>query len=145
MNGIFYDPKAPPFFTIEEMARPDFRISVIADITCDIAPAASVPATIRASKIADPVFGFDPHTRTECAPYQAHAIDMMTIDNLPSELPRDASVFFGKQMIENVLPELLKGPESAIIRRGTITDNGHLTEPFEYLAAYAGQEALIHT
>lgn len=136
INGIYYDVKAPRFFTLEEMRKPDFRIKVIADITCDIMPGSSVPSTIRATKIADPVYGFDPLTEMETAPYQSGAIDMMTIDNLPSELPRDASAFFGRQLLERILPELLKGLDSPVIRRGMITENGALTERFAYLQDY---------
>ncbi len=138
INGIFYDKKAPMFFTAEEMAAPDFRIKVIADITCDIMPDSSVPSTIRASLIADPVYGYNPHTKAECKPYIPESIDMMAIDNLPSELPRDASAFFGRQLLERILPELLKGRASEAISRGVITENGQLTQPFEYLSDYAG-------
>ncbi|MFN0174302.1 MAG: NAD(P)-dependent oxidoreductase [Saprospiraceae bacterium] len=139
MNGIFYDKKAPMFFTLEDMRRPDFRPQVIADITCDLMPASSVPSTIRATKIADPVYGFDPVSGTEVAPYLPSAVDMMTIDNLPSELPRDASAFFGRQLLERILPELLKGRESAAICRGMIAENGALTAEFAYLADYVNQ------
>jgi saccharopine dehydrogenase (NAD+, L-lysine forming) len=141
MNCIFYDGKAPMFFTVEDMRAADFRLRVVADITCDIMPGASVPSTIRASKIADPIYGFDPHTGQECAPHLPHAIDVMAIDNLPSELPRDASNFFGKQLIHNVLPELLRGKNSPVIRRGMIAEGGELTEHFEYLRAYAQADA----
>lgn len=141
INGIFYDKKAPKFFTLEDMQRPDFRPQVIADITCDLMPDSSVPSTLRATKIADPVYGFDPVSGQETAPYQPHVVDMMTIDNLPSELPRDASAFFGRQLLDKILPELLKGRESAAIRRGMITENGALTQEFSYLADYvAGKE-----
>ena len=136
INGIYYDKKAPAFFTTEEMCGPDFRIRVIADITCDIVPDSAVPSTIRASTISDPVYGFDPRTRSECAAFQPDTVDVMAIDNLPSELPRDASVFFGKQLIDNVLPELLHVEDSAVIQRATITDQGHLTEHYEYLTDY---------
>ena len=136
INGIFYDKKAPMFFTQEDMLRPDFRIQVIADITCDLMPASSVPSTIRATKIADPVYGFDPKTGLETLPFQSNCVDMMTIDNLPSELPRDASAFFGRQLLEKILPELLKGRESAAICRGMITENRALTREFAYLSDY---------
>jgi len=136
MNGIFYDKKAPMFFTLEDMQRPDFRPKVIADITCDLMPASSVPSTIRATKIADPVYGFDPVSGTEVPPYTPNGVDMMTIDNLPSELPRDASAFFGRQLLERILPELLKGRESAAICRGMIAEKGALTEEFAYLEDY---------
>jgi saccharopine dehydrogenase (NAD+, L-lysine-forming) len=60
INGIYWDKRYPPFFSPDEMARPDFRIRVIADITCDIAPNSSIPSTLDASTIAQPVYGYDP-------------------------------------------------------------------------------------
>lgn len=136
INGIFYDKKAPVFFTVEEMRAAGFNIKVIADITCDIMPDSSVPSTIRASKITEPVYGFDPRTGREVPPFQADSIDVMAIDNLPSELPRDASAFFGRQLLEKILPELLKGRASDVICRAMITDNAKLTPEFEYLTDY---------
>jgi alanine dehydrogenase len=136
INGIFYDKKAPVFFSVEAMRQPDFRIQVIADITCDIMPDSSVPSTLRASKIADPVYGFDPASGLETPPYQPGSVDVMAIDNLPSELPRDASAFFGRQLLEKILPELLQGRASDAIRRGMIAENGKLTEAFAYLSHY---------
>ncbi len=110
----------------------------MADITCDIMPGSSVPSTIRASKIADPVYGFDPVNNVETPPFLANTIDVMAIDNLPSELPRDASVFFGRQLLGAIFPELLRGRDSAVIRRGMIAENGQLTERFAYLSDYVG-------
>jgi alanine dehydrogenase len=136
INGIFYDKKAPMFFTAGEMQHPDFQIKVIADITCDIMPDSSVPSTVRASKIAAPVFGFDPKSGQETPPYLPDSVDVMSIDNLPSELPRDASAFFGRQLLEKILPELLHGRASDAIRRGMIAENGNLTPAFGYLADY---------
>ncbi len=138
INGIFYDGLAPAFFTFEEMAQPDFKIQVIADVTCDIGSSSSVPCTIRASKIDDPIFGFDPKSRTEIPAFSKQGIDVMAVDNLPSELPRDASVFFGKQLIQNVLPELLKGRTSGAVVRGMVAENGKLTPLFQYLADFVG-------
>lgn len=136
VNGIFWDRNAPAFFKVEEMARPDFKIKVIADVTCDIAPEASIPSTLRASTIANPIFGFDPKTGKETQPHLHGCIDMMTIDNLPNELPRDASESFGLMFLTHVLPELLK-ERSRVIEHGTITENGHLAKHFRYLEDYA--------
>lgn len=136
MNCIFYDKKAPRFFEREEMQDPDFSIQVIADISCDLMPGSSVPVTVKASTIRDPVFGFDPRTGAVVEPFRPDAVDVMSIDNLPSELPRDASVFFGKQLIDNIIPELLQ-EESAVIRKACITANGYLTERYQYLSDYA--------
>ena len=139
INGIFYDQRAPAFFTVEEMCKPEFNIQVIADVTCDIAPKASVPSTLRPSTIADPIYGFDPFSRSETQPFQDGIIDVMAIDNLPNEMPRDASRAFGEQFIKHILPELLK-PESPVIERATISDKGHLTPHYMYLSDFVEGE-----
>lgn len=141
INAIFYDKKAPVFFDRTDMLSPDFNMSVIADVTCDIMPDASVPTTLRPSTIADPVYGYDPVTDEETAAHLNGSMDVMAIDNLPSELPRDATQFFGTQLIDNILPELMRKNESEMIRRAMVTQNGHLTEPFAYLSDFlAGKE-----
>ncbi|THH41293.1 NAD(P)-dependent oxidoreductase [Neolewinella litorea] len=136
VNGIFWDGKAPAFFTAEDMKQADFRIKTIADVTCDIAPAASVPSTLRATTIADPVFGYQPRTGQEASPFQGDVVDVMSVDNLPSELPRDASKSFGETFVEKILPEFTN-KESKILRRATITEGGHLGPSFKYLADFA--------
>ncbi len=136
INGIYWDNQAPAFFSKEEMKLPDFKIQVIADVTCDIAPVSSIPSTLRASTIADPFFGYDPKTETETAPFQKSSIDMMTIDNLPNELPRDASLAFGEQFIQHILPELVKEENSSVIERATVAIDGHLGTHFKYLTDY---------
>ncbi len=136
INGIYWDKRAPTFFSIADMRSNDWAIQVIADVTCDIAPESSIPSTLRATTIEDPVFGFDPISGRETAPFQANAIDMMTIDNLPNELPRDASQAFGEQFINHILSEFFK-EHSTILERATIAQNGQLGNYFEYLANYA--------
>ena len=136
VNGIFWDGKAPAFFTATEMTGPDFRIRTIADVTCDISPAASVPSTLKASTIADPVFGYDPRTGKETTPYAEESIDVMSIDNLPSELPRDASKAFGEVLLEKILPEF-NVSHSEILERATITHHGRLGDSFKYLKDFA--------
>ncbi len=142
INCIFYDKTAPAFFNVEDMRQPDFRIKTIADVSCDMMPFSSVPATIKASTIADPFYGFDPFKNVETDnPFSGNAITMMTIDNLPNELPRDASSYFGDQFIINILPELqaiLRGEKSKILERATITQNGQLTPRYAYLQDYIG-------
>jgi alanine dehydrogenase len=136
INGIYWDARSPQFFSKEDMKKSDFKIEVIADVTCDIAPESSVPSTLEPSTIADPVYGYNPQTEQIEAPYQTHVIDVMAIDNLPNELPRDASEFFGKQFIENILSELLHYEDSVIMENARITKNGDLTPTFEYLRDY---------
>lgn len=136
INGIYWDNKAPALFTLEEMKSADFGINVIADITCDIAPVASIPSTIKASTIVDPIFGFDIKTQQETEPHQQGVVDMMTVDNLPNELPRDASEDFGNQFIEHVLPELFDNKTNMIYRASITTKEGKLNKPYLYLEDY---------
>jgi saccharopine dehydrogenase (NAD+, L-lysine forming) len=63
----------------------------------------------------------------------------MAVGNLPNELPRDASRYFGEQLIKFILPDLLKGGNS-IIEKATMVKSGKLTGPFHYMSAYAGLE-----
>ena len=141
INGIFWDNQAPVFFMPEDMADPAFKIKVIADVTCDIAPVASIPSTLRASTIADPIFGYDPIKKEEASPHQDGVIDMMTIDNLPNELPRDASQSFGEQFIQYIFGELATSRSSRIIERASVAKGGQLGSHFAYLQDYvAGKE-----
>ena len=134
--GAYWDPRAPRLFEIEEVRRPDFRIKVIADITCDIE--GSIPTTRKASSIQEPTYDFDPLSETLKAPLSAeHHITVMAVDNLPCELPRDASRDFGRQLIDNVLPALLIDDPTSIIERATIASRGTLTAPYHYLKEYA--------
>jgi hypothetical protein len=135
INGIFWDPKAPAFFTKEQMKNENFNIKVIADITCDIAPESSIPSTLKASTILEPVFGYNPKEENICAPYQKNSVDMMTIDNLPNELPKDASTAFGEMFTEYVLKELVK-KESEFIEKAKIVDKGKLGKHYQYLQEF---------
>ncbi len=132
VHGIFWDNRAPAMFSLEDMQQEDFRIKVIADVTCDIYPVTSIPATRRASTIEDPYFGFDVRTEMLTEPFADGAITMMTVDNLPNEMPRDASNSFGMMFTQEILPELLKD-ESSILERATIARDGELTADYSYL------------
>jgi saccharopine dehydrogenase (NAD+, L-lysine forming) len=136
INGIFYDARAPRFFELEMLSSDAFKIKIIADVSCDLMPFSSVPCTIRASKILDPFFGFDKITHQEVAPFTANSVTMMTIDNLPNELPRDASSFFGEQFTNLILPEILLEEYSDVLLRGTIAMDGQLRPQFGYLQDY---------
>ena len=140
INGIFYNKEAPPFFTCEDMRSPDFKIKVIADVTCDIAPESSVPSTLFASTISDPVFGYNPITEKADEPFTKDVIDVMSIDNLPNELARDASEKFGETFEALILDALIEGPNHRMMVDATLTLNGKLTKKFEYLKDYVAQK-----
>jgi alanine dehydrogenase len=136
MNGIYWDAHIARLFEKRDIQRSDWRTAVIADITCDID--GSVPINVGASSIADPVYGIDRKTAERVQPFQntKNTIDVMAVDNLPNELPRDASYYFGAHFEKFILKELMNG-NSHIIERATICDNGKLTPHFQYLSDYA--------
>lgn len=137
MNGIYWDKKIPRLFTNEHAQQADFRVSVIADITCD--PFGSVPINLGASTIADPVYGVRRTDLQQTVPFlpAAETIDIMAVDNLPNELPRDASKYFGAHFEKYVLESLLEGYNSDLIERATICADGKLLPRYEYMHDYA--------
>lgn len=131
----FWDPRSPRLWLPEEMRKPDFRIRVIADISCDIN--GSVPSTIRATTIAEPFYDWNPHLLCETLPFaDPDNITVMSIDNLPGELPRDASGEFGRILSDKIIPYLLGDDPDHVIDRATITRNGNLTDRFSYLGDF---------
>ncbi|MCK6617216.1 MAG: NAD(P)-dependent oxidoreductase [Cyclobacteriaceae bacterium] len=135
LAGAYWNPKAPVLFTRQEMLSPDFKIKVIADITCDIE--GSIPSTLRASTIDEPLYDYDPKTGKERPPLSSeHHVTVMAVDNLPCELPRNASEEFGRDLLDKILQPLLVEDVEGIIARATITENGKLTPVFQYLQDY---------
>ena len=135
IHCTYWDPRSDIMFTKERMRDPDFRVSVIADVTCDIN--GSIPSTERASSIEDKFYGYDPVSGKEIGPFEKSGITVMAVDNLPCELPRDASDGFGKHLDERVLPSLFGNDSTGLIERAAILESGKLTKRFEYLRDYA--------
>lgn len=130
----YWDADAPFIFSREDAKSPDFKLKIVADISCDInGPVAS---TIRPSTIDKPLYGYDPQTESEVDFMTKNAIGVMAVDNLPCELPRDASEDFGNELITKVLPSLINEDSDTIIERATICENGKLTSYFSYLQDY---------
>ena len=129
--GHFYGEGAPVFFTKEEARTPNFNIKYIADISCDIA--GPIPSTIRPSTIANPIYGYDPKTEKETDYKNPEAITVMAVDNLPCELPKDASEGFGEMFLEHVLPAFFNNDKNGILERARMTKNGKLTPKYNYL------------
>jgi hypothetical protein len=133
MNGVYWDRGIPRLFETDDIKRSDFRIQIIADITDDTN--GSIPINSGDCPMSDPVYGVDRSTGKRTAPYLDTTVDVMAVGNLPNELPRDASRFFGEQLIKHVLGDFIKG--NAIIENATILKRGKLTTNFEYLRDYA--------
>jgi len=132
--GHFYGTGAPYIFTREDAKSKDFKIKVVADISCDIdGPVAS---TLRASTIADPIYGYDRVLETEVDFMDPEAIAVMAVDNLPNELPRDASQGFSENFVTYVIPAFFNGDKDGILERGRMTQHGKLTPRYQYLDGY---------
>lgn len=132
--GHFYGDNAPYLFTREDAKHPDFNINLIADISCDIdGPVAS---TLRASTIENPFYGYDPQTESEVDFDAKDAITVMAVDNLPCELPKDASEGFGDMFAEHVIPAFFNGDIDGILKRARMTKDGKLTSRYSYLQDY---------
>jgi len=132
--GHFYGNNAPYLFTRDDAKDPDFKINYVADISCDVdGPVAS---TLRASTIANPFYGYNAKTESEVAFDAKNAITVMAVDNLPCELPKDASEGFGDMFLEHVIPAFFNDDERGILKRARITNDGKLTKRFAYLQDY---------
>lgn len=138
MNGVYWEKKIPRLFESSDIKKDNFRIQTIADVTDDMN--GSVPINVGDSTIENPVYGIDKQTLQLTLPYLPDSVDVMAVGNLPNELPRDASRYFGEQLIKFVLDDLIKGG-SKVIDNATIVHNGKLTAPYEYMSAYAGLES----
>ena len=133
IHCTFWDPRAPVLFTKEDMRKPKFKLSVIADVTCDID--GSIPSTTRATTIEDKFYGYNPIDEKIEEPFAPSTITVMAVDNLPCELPRDASDGFGKHLMERVIPFLIN-EDDGLIERATIAKDGKLTDRFIYLSEF---------
>ncbi len=133
--GAYWDPKAPVLFEREDILKNNFKIRIIADITCDIK--GSIPSTLRSSTIDEPIYDYNPSEDVAELPLTDEGnITVMAIDNLPCELARDASESFGKELSSNVLPYLLGNDTFGMISKATVAEKGRLSDKYSYLKDY---------
>lgn len=135
LNGVYWDATIPRLFETTDIQKENFRIKTIADITDD--KRGSVPINLGDNTMEAPVYGVDRLTGEHTAPYLENSIDVMAVGNLPNELPRDASRYFGEQIMKYILDDLISGT-SKIIENATIVKEGKLTKHYEYMKEYAG-------
>lgn len=135
MNGVYWEKNIPRLFEMEDLKKENFRIKTIADITDD--RNGSVPCNHGDSSIDDPIYGIDKTNFEKTAPYLPNSVDIMAVGNLPNELPRDASRYFGEQLIKFVLDDIRLGGSDTIYK-ATMVKDGVLNNPFLYMKQYAG-------
>jgi hypothetical protein len=134
INGMYWESDMPALFKKSDTMRSDFRIKVIADITCDVE--GSVPITMEATDIYHPTFGWSKTEQKKVAAYGQDTIDVMAVTNLPTELPRNASEEFGSALLKDVLPLLIDEPQHPIIRAACICEKGELCDDYAYLESF---------
>lgn len=132
--GHYYAADSPFLYTRDDAKSKDFKIRTVADISCDIdGPVAS---TIRCSSITDPIYGYNPKTESEDDFRKQDVITVMAVDNLPCELPKDASIGFGENLLENIIPNLIGSDLNNVIKRATICANGKIEKKYRYLESF---------
>lgn len=134
MAGHFHGNNAPDILTQDMLKAANCKIKVVADISCDVD--GPIACTIKASTIAEPIFGYLPSENKEVSYTHPAAIVVMSVDNLPCELPKDASEGFGEMFMEHVIPAFFNGDKDGILQRAKMTENGKITERFAYLQDY---------
>lgn len=134
MAGHFHGNNAPDILTQDMLKAADCKIKVVADISCDVD--GPIACTIKASTIAEPFFGYLPSEHKEVPYTHPGSIMVMSVDNLPCELPKDASEGFGEMFMKHVIPAFFNGDKDGILQRAKITENGKLTPRFAYLQDY---------
>lgn len=132
--GHYYGDGSPYLFTREDARSEEFKIRVVADISCDID--GPVATTIRPSTIEDPIYGYHAASEKEVDFKASDAIAVMAVDNLPCELPADASVGFGESFLQHVIPAFFDHDAEGILERARMTKDGKLTERYSYLQDY---------
>jgi len=133
----FYQNGSPQILTAEELRRPERKIRVIADISCDIGE--PIASTLRASTIEDPLYGYLPETGEEVAFDHPDSVGVMAVDNLPCEIPAEASEGFAHAFEQHIIPAFFDGDSRDILQRAQITHKGSLTEGYAYLRNYVGE------
>jgi len=132
--GHFFNDGSPYLFTRENIRSSSFKIKVVADISCDID--GPIACTIKPSTIADPIYGYNPITEQVDDYLKEDVIAVMAVDNLPWELPNDATVGFGNMFAKHVIPAFFNNDKTGILHRAQMTANGKLTERYSYLQNY---------
>jgi len=150
MNASFWDAPYPRHVTnsflkelFSENNNP--KLQIIGDISCDIE--GGVECTVKATDPGDPVFTFNPVSGRSIDGITKDGIVIMSVDNLPSELPKDASEYFSR-ILKTLIPNMVEADFtvefdqlrlSDSIKKAIICYKGTLTPDYQYLEKYLAQ------
>jgi saccharopine dehydrogenase (NAD+, L-lysine-forming) len=146
INCVYWDVRYPKLVTKEYLkklfSKGEPKLKVIGDISCDVE--GSVECTLKPTEIGDPIYIYNPVTETITMGSAGHGIQMMAVDILPAELPRDSSDGFADVLVNYVKPiadadfeesfEDLDLPRS--IKKALVLHRGELTPDYEYLKEF---------
>lgn len=138
ISGHFHANAAPQILSQKMLQANDCAIKIVADVSCDVN--GPIACTLRASTIEDPLYGYLPSENKEVDVFHPAAIVVMAVDNLPCELPKDASEGFGEMFTQHVIPAFFNNDADGILARAKMTENGVLTERFNYLQDYVAKK-----
>jgi saccharopine dehydrogenase (NAD+, L-lysine-forming) len=144
INSSYWDKRYPRLLSEAMLRRlydnnPDFRLSVIGDLSCDIK--GTIEITKKATTSSEPAFVYDPVSKKISNDLSHSGIAVMAIDNLPCEFPKESSMEFAEQVREYVYQVAAHGITdvtnhhalSSVIRNAVVTQNGTLSHRFKYL------------
>ncbi len=138
ISGHFHANAAPQILSQKMLQANDCAIKIVADVSCDVN--GPIACTLRASTIEEPLYGYLPSENKEVDVFHPAAIVVMAVDNLPCELPKDASEGFGEMFTQHVIPAFFNNDADGILARAKMTENGVLTERFNYLHDYVAKK-----
>lgn len=149
IHTSYWDSRYPRMVTKDMIhrlsKRKHFRLELIGDISCDIS--GSIELTSKATTRDNPVFTYDHKREAFLDGYKTPGVTILAVDNLPSELPKDASMEFSRlirdyvyQIAAHGIRDLTKHAAlPSEIRRAVIAENGKLTKDFGYLRKFSGK------
>lgn len=144
INAIYWDDRYPVFVTKKYLKenKDNLKLKVIGDITCDIDGAIEI--TYKSTPSDNPAFVYNPATDKYTDGYAGKGVVNIAVDNLPAELPRDASTGFSNALnvfVPGIVnADMDKSFEDAgydpVIKRAVIVYKGKLTPDYQYLEEY---------
>jgi alpha-aminoadipic semialdehyde synthase len=149
---MYWDSKYPRLITKQQMKEHmdagASKFIGVADITCDLQ--GSVEFLDHITSIQNPFFVYDPDTDSSYSDLASPGVLMMGVDNLPSELPLDASAHFGQQLLpflkvlsesDGSLPFAQQNDLPLPLKHAVITAGGALTPNFAYIQSLRDSRA----
>jgi alpha-aminoadipic semialdehyde synthase len=158
VNGVFWAPNTPRLLTITQSTSlhpvhmdssvlklqgvPDLpqRLLAVADISCDLHGSLEFMSTV--TTIDNPFTMYNAHTNSTSQDIAGNGIVLMSIDNLPAQLPREATDYFGSKLLP-FIPDMLRldGSKklcdyediSVSVKDAVIAYNGELAPNYKYI------------